>query len=172
MIAERTRALGLAGKVAVSHAFCLGMVDEPEAGRLIDLLREERIAIMTTAPGDRPTPPVRRLREAGVTVGAGSDGVRDAWTPFGNADMLERAMLIAYRNGFRTDALVHGALDVVTRGNASVLGLARLRPRGRRPRRLRGTAGRDARRAGRDAPAAHLVISGGRVIARNGQCVL
>ena len=63
---------------------------------------------MTTAPGDRPTPPVRRLREAGVAVGAGSDGVRDAWTPFGNADMLERAMLIAYRNGFRTDALVHG----------------------------------------------------------------
>ena len=95
MIAERTRALGLGGKVAVSHAFCLGMVDEPEVGRLIDLLREERIAIMTTAPGDRPTPPVRRLREAGVTVGAGSDGVRDAWTPFGNADMLERAMLIA-----------------------------------------------------------------------------
>ena len=78
---------------------------------------------MTTAPGDRPTPPVRRLREAGVTVGAGSDGVRDAWTPFGNADMLERAMLVAYRNGFRTDRLLHDALDIATRDNAAVLGL-------------------------------------------------
>ena len=43
---------------------------------------------------------------------SGSDGVRDAWTPFGNADMLERAMLLAYRSGFRTDdLLVHAALD-------------------------------------------------------------
>ena len=123
MIAERTRALGLAGRVAVSHAFCLGMVEEGELMALLDLLREERIAIMTTAPGDRPSPPVRRLREAGVTVGAGSDGVRDAWTPFGNADMLERAMLVAYRNGFRSDPLLHDALDIATRGNASVLGL-------------------------------------------------
>jgi cytosine/adenosine deaminase-related metal-dependent hydrolase len=40
MIAERTRALGLAGKVAVSHAFCLGMVDESRLASLLDLLRE------------------------------------------------------------------------------------------------------------------------------------
>ena len=54
----------------------------------------------------------------GVTVGAGSDGVRDAWTPFGNADMLERAMLLAWRNGFRTDPLLHATLDVVTQSGA------------------------------------------------------
>ena len=172
MIAERTRALGLGGRVAVSHAFCLGMVDEPEAGRLIDLLREERIAIMTTAPGDRPTPPVRRLREAGVTVGAGSDGVRDAWTPFGNADMLERAMLIAYRNGFRTDALVHGALDVVTHGNASVLGLARYGLAVGDRADFVVLPGETLGELVAMRPPRALVISGGRVIARNGQCVL
>jgi cytosine deaminase len=123
MIAERTRALGLAGRVAVSHAFCLGMVDDVEQGQLIDLLVENRIAIMSAVPGDRALPPVRRLRAAGVTVFSGSDGVRDAWTPFGNADMLERAMLLAYRSGFRTDELLHATLDVVTRGGATVLGL-------------------------------------------------
>ena len=42
---------------------------------------------MTNAPGDRPMPPLRRLRAAGVTVCSGSDGVRDAWTPFGTIDI-------------------------------------------------------------------------------------
>jgi cytosine deaminase len=172
MIAERTRALGLGGKVAVSHAFCLGMVDEPEAGRLVDLLREERIAIMTTAPGDRPTPPVHRLREAGVLVGAGSDGVRDAWTPFGNADMLERAMLIAYRNGFRTDALVHAALDVVTRGNAAVLGLDRYGVAVGDRADLVVLPGETLGELVAMRPPRVCVISGGRVIARDGRCVL
>ena len=172
LIAERTRALGLGGKVAVSHAFCLGMVDEPEVARLVDLLREERIAIMTTAPGDRPTPPVRRLREAGVTVGAGSDGVRDAWTPFGNADMLERAMLIAYRNGFRTDALIHGVLDVVTRGNAAVLGLARYGLAVGDRADLVVLPGETLGEVVAMRPPRAFVVSGGRVIARNGQCVL
>jgi cytosine/adenosine deaminase-related metal-dependent hydrolase len=172
MIAERTRALGLGGRVAVSHAFCLGMVDESEAARLVDLLRAERIAIMTTAPGDRPTPPVRRLREAGVTVGAGSDGVRDAWTPFGNADMLERAMLIAYRNGFRTDALVHAALDIVTRGNASVLGLEGygLDPGSRADFVV--LPGETIGEIVAMRPPRALVVSGGRVVARDGQCVV
>jgi cytosine/adenosine deaminase-related metal-dependent hydrolase len=172
MIAERTRALGLGGRVAISHAFCLGMVEEPEVGHLIDLLREERIAIMTTAPGDRPTPPVRRLREAGVTVGAGSDGVRDAWTPFGNADMLERAMLIAHRNGFRTDALIHGALDVVTRGNATVLGLARYGLVVGDRADFVVLPGETLGELVAMRPPRAFVVGGGRVIARNGQCVL
>lgn len=172
MIAERTRALGLAGRVAVSHAFCLGMVEEGELMALLDVLREQRIAIMTTAPGDRPSPPVRRLREAGVTVGAGSDGVRDAWTPFGNADMLERAMLVAYRNGFRSDPLLHDALDIATRGNASVLGLTGygLAPGDRAD--LVVVPGESLGEIIAMRPPRALVLSGGRVVARDGRCAL
>ena len=147
MIAERTRALGLSGNVSISHAFCLGMVDDVELGRLVELLVENRISIMSNAPGDRPMP-LRRLCEAGVTVFSGSDGVRDAWTPFGTADMLERAMLLAYRNGFRTDELLHSTLDIVTRGGATVLGLQGYGLDGWMPRRLRRHSRRDARRAG------------------------
>ncbi len=171
MIAERTRALGLAGKVAVSHAFCLGMVDEGLLEGLVALLREQRIAIMTTAPGDRPTPPVRRLREAGVTVGAGSDGVRDAWTPLGNADMLERAMLVAYRNGFRADPLLHDALDIATRGNAGVLGLAGYGLEVGCRADLVVVPGETLGEIVAMRPPRALVISGGRVVARDGQCV-
>jgi len=170
MIAERTRALGLAGRVAVSHAFCLGMVDESRLAALLDLLREQGIAIMTTAPGDRPTPPVRRLREAGVTVGAGSDGVRDAWTPFGNADMLERAMLIAYRNGFRADPLLHDALDIATRGNAAMLGLEGYGLAVGCRADLVLVPGETLGEIVAMRPPRALVIGGGRVVARDGQC--
>lgn len=172
MIAERTRALGLAGKVAVSHAFCLGMVDESHLARLLDLLREQRIAIMTTAPGDRPTPPVRRLREAGVTVGAGSDGVRDAWTPFGNADMLERAMLVAYRNGYRADPLLHDTLDIATRANARVLGLEGYGLEVGCRADLVVVPGETLGEIVAMRPPRTLVVSGGRVVARDGQCVV
>jgi cytosine/adenosine deaminase-related metal-dependent hydrolase len=172
MIAERTRALGLAGKVAVSHAFCLGMVDESRLASLLDLLRELRIAIVTTAPGDRPTPPVRRLREAGVTVGAGSDGVRDAWTPFGNADMLERAMLVAYRNGYRADPLLHDALDIATRANARVLGLEGYGLEVGCRADLVVVPGETLGEIVAMRPPRTLVVSGGRVVARDGQCVL
>jgi cytosine/creatinine deaminase len=170
MIAERTRALGLAGKVAVSHAFCLGMVDEGELDGLLALLRDQRIAIMTTAPGDRPTPPVRRLREAGVTVGAGSDGVRDAWTPLGNADMLERAMLVAYRNGFRADPLLHDALDIATRGNAGVLGLEGYGLEVGCRADLVVVPGETLGEIVAMRPPRALVVSGGRVVARDGRC--
>jgi cytosine/adenosine deaminase-related metal-dependent hydrolase len=172
MIAERTRALGLAGKVAVSHAFCLGMVDESRLASLLDLLREQRIAIMTTAPGDRPTPPVRRLREAGVTVGAGSDGVRDAWTPFGNADMLERAMLVAYRNGYRADPLLHDTLDIATRANARVLGLESYGLEVGCRADLVVVPGETLGEIVAMRPPRTLVVSGGRVVARDGQCVV
>jgi cytosine deaminase len=172
MIAERTRALGLAGKVAVSHAFCLGMIDESQLAALLDLLREQRIAIMTTAPGDRPTPPVRRLREAGVAVGAGSDGVRDAWTPLGNADMLERAMLVAYRNGFRADPLLHDALDIATRGNARVLGLVGYGLEVGCRADLVVVPGEALGEIIAMRPARALVVSGGRVVARDGLCVV
>jgi cytosine/adenosine deaminase-related metal-dependent hydrolase len=172
MIAERTRALGLAGKVAVSHAFCLGMVDESRLASLLDLLREQRIAIMTTAPGDRPTPPVRRLREAGVTVGAGSDGVRDTWTPFGNADMLERAMLVAYRNGYRADPLLHDTLDIATRANARVLGLESYGLEVGCRADLVVVPGETLGEIVAMRPPRTLVVSGGRVVARDGQCVV
>ncbi len=93
LIIERTRALGMAGRVMISHAFCLGMPDPAIVDPLIAALADAGIAIMTTGARSRPAPPVKRLVEAGVVVCAGSDGIRDTWGPYGNADMLERATL-------------------------------------------------------------------------------
>lgn len=124
-IAQHAQAAGLAGRVAVSHAYALGEVDASTARRTADVLARAGVAIMTNAPGARPFPPVRLLREAGVTVFAGSDNIRDAWWPYGNGDMLQRAMLVGYRSGFYTDDDLRVALELVTQAGAQVLGLER-----------------------------------------------
>ena len=123
LIVERTKALGLQGKVTISHAFCLGMTDQDYVAALIDALAEARIHILTTAPASRPAPAVKRLIEAGIVVAAGSDGVRDTWGPYNNPDMLERAFLVGLRNNLRRDDEVALALDTCTYGGARMMGL-------------------------------------------------
>ena len=54
----------------------------------------------------------------------GSDNIRDAWSPFGNGDMLERAMMIGYRANFRHDEELALAYEMVTAAAARVLGIA------------------------------------------------
>lgn len=124
LILERTRALGLQGRVMISHAFCLGDIGPAYAGRLGEMLAREKVAIMTTAPLARACPSLALLTSLGVIVCSGSDGVRDTWGPFNNADMLERAMLLAQRNGFRRDDDLELALDCCTFGGARALGVA------------------------------------------------
>ena len=123
LICERTRALGLKGMVTISHAFCLGSPDRDLVDPLIAQLADLDIAIMTTGPASRPAPPVKRLVDAGIRVCSGSDGIRDTWGPYGNADMLERAMFVGLRNNFRRDDELAIALDVCTTHGARVMEL-------------------------------------------------
>ena len=123
LIVERTRALGLAGKVTISHAFALAEVPEPRLGLLVERLADQRVSLTTVAPGNRPPLPLSRLRAAGVTVGLGCDGVRDLWSPWGDGDPLGRAALLAWRAGARRDQDLAVALEVATVGGAGVLGL-------------------------------------------------
>nr|WP_314466589.1 amidohydrolase family protein [uncultured Novosphingobium sp.] len=122
-IAARTRALGLGGRVTVSHAYALGDVELPVLDTIARALADAGVAIMTNAPGDRAFPPILRLREHGVRVFAGNDNIRDAWWPYGNGDMLQRAMLIGYRSGFYRDEDLAVALAMATTEAAVSLGL-------------------------------------------------
>ncbi len=115
---ERIRALSMQGKVAVSHAFCLGHSDWNMTQALIDTCAELDVPILTTAPPSHVVPSLKRLRAAGVRFGAGIDGFRDTWGPYGNGDMLERAMLLGMKNNLRRDDELLMALDVCTTGGA------------------------------------------------------
>ena len=122
-IAARTRALGMEGHVAVSHAYGLGDIPADALKKTADLLARAGVAIMTNAPGARPFPPVALLRNAGVTVFSGNDNIRDSWWPYGDGDMLGRAMMIGYRSGFYTDQELRIAFELVTLAGAKALGL-------------------------------------------------
>ena len=123
-IAERTIAASLQGRVAVSHAFCLGELDDADFGRTAELLARAEISIMTNGPGPVPMPPVKRLQAAGVRVFCGSDNIRDAWSPFGNGDLIERAGIICDRQDFRADDDLERAFALVTEASGAVLGRA------------------------------------------------
>lgn len=122
-IADMTAAHGLQGQVLISHAYSLGAFPPADLMPLADRLAELRISVMTCAPPNVTVPPVAMLRSRGVNVCSGSDGIRDAWSPMGNGDMLERAMLIALRFGWSKDEDLAMAFDVVTQGGACALGI-------------------------------------------------
>lgn len=122
LIAERTRALGLQGRVTISHVFCLGMIDDGYLNRLIELLLEERINIMSLGSGNGNFPPLKRLHDAGITLCTGTDGVRDTWGPYNSYDLLDRLKFLGYRCGFRKDEEVEFLLGIATTGGAQVMG--------------------------------------------------
>lgn len=122
LIAERTAALGMAGRVTISHAFALGASnDDATVGRPVDLLAANDIAVATVAPSGTGVLPIRRLTEAGVRVGLGQDGMRDHWSPYGNADLLDRTWQLAFTQGFRPDELIEYCLAVASVGSRSVI---------------------------------------------------
>jgi cytosine/adenosine deaminase-related metal-dependent hydrolase len=121
LIAERTRVLGMQGRVTISHAFALSTVEPSRLAMLVDALAADDIAVTTVAPGLREPLPLPVLRAAGVRVGLGQDGIRDYWSPYGTGDMLERAWQLAYRSGYRHDDLVESCVDVASRGGRSCI---------------------------------------------------
>jgi len=123
LIADRTAALSMGGRVAVSHAYAFGDLNDHQQDLLVDRLAHAGVAIVTGAVYSFPVPPVKKLRAAGVTVACGHDGIRDLWGPYGSGDMLERAMHLAYRSTFRSDPDIELALEAATIGGRRLLGL-------------------------------------------------
>lgn len=167
-IAARTKAAGLGGRVAVSHAFALGSVPTARAAEAADTLADAGIAIMSHGPGAATIPPLLLLREHGVTVFGGSDNIRDAWSPFGNGDMLDRAMMIGYRANFRHDHELAVAYDMVTSAAARALGLADYGLRVGGPADFVAVEAGSIAEAVAARPRRKLVVKAGRVLARDG----
>jgi len=170
LIAERTKSFGFQGRVVISHALCLGGVEDAYLSRLIEMLLENDIAIMSHGPsGLRPVPSVKRLRDAGVRMCSGNDGIRDAWGPLNMPDMLLRAFLIAYRNNFRRDDEIEMVLDIITQGGADVMGDESygLAPGCAADFVL--VSGENHVEAVIDRPARSLVVKNGRIVARDGE---
>jgi cytosine deaminase len=167
-IAERTIAAGLKNRVAVSHAFALGSVDTGTAARTADVLAKAGVAIMSHGPGGAPIPPLGLLRQHGVEVFGGSDNIRDAWSPFGNGDMLERAMIIGYRANFRHDHELQLAFEMVTGAAARILGVADYGIAVGGPADFVAVEAGSVAEAVATRPRRKLVFKGGKIVAKDG----
>ncbi|MEV0449977.1 amidohydrolase [Streptomyces sp. NPDC050600] len=168
-IIDRTRALSLAGKVTVSHVFCLPALSDRDLGAIAADLGAQDIALTTVAPSDSLVLPIARLREHGVRVGLGSDGVRDSWSPFGNADMVHRAHLLGWVTDVRLDDELSDCYGVAANGGADVMGLPHADLRPGAPADFVLVRGECLPQVVVDMPRRDLVVHGGVVVARDGE---
>ncbi|MDQ8702918.1 amidohydrolase [Streptomyces sp. LHD-70] len=170
-IIERTRALSLRGKVTVSHVFCLPGLSDAELGTMAADLSDLDISLTTVAPNESLVLPVGKLQEHGVRVGLGSDGVRDSWSPFGNADMLHRAHILGWVTDVRLDDELNHVYDVAAHGGSDVMRLDRADLKPGAPADFVLVKGEGAPQVVVDMPQRDLVVHGGRVVARDGELV-
>ena len=148
-------------------------VDEARLGGLVEKIVDNDIAIMSHGPGGhRLILNIRNQCAAGVRLISGNDGVQDAWNPLQRPDMLERAYIMAYRNNLRRDNDIEDVIDIVTYGNATVIGD---RKYGLREGGSADLVLVDAEThvvAVGHRPPRYLVMKRGRITARNGECLV
>lgn len=167
-IVDFTEKFGRQGRTIISHAYCLGQATAVRLDKIAKRLAEAGISIMTTAPADTPAPPVLDLRAAGVNVCMGSDGIRDAWSPLGTGDMLDRALFLCLRFDLAKDAELAAAFDCVTQGGAHAIGLRDYGLAVGRPANLVLVDAANVGIAIAERRADRTVIAQGRVVAENG----
>jgi cytosine deaminase len=168
LIIERVLRHGLEGRVAVSHGVAIVEVDSNQSERISEGLAEAQISLLTATVYNTPVLPIAQLRERGVNVGAGNDGVRDLWGPYGNGDMLDRTFHLAYRSGFRTDEQIASAFDVAVNGGAIALGREPVRIEPGFPADFFLIDAASIGEAVASRPPRRLVLKNGKVVARHG----
>ena len=170
-LAERARAAGLEGRVTVSHGFCLGACPDDVFERLAGAMAEAGMSLVTHGGGASPLPPVKKLRERGVEVFIGNDDVRDTWAPYGNGDLLIRAMLLSWRSGFRADGDLAIAFDCATAAARRVFGHDDRGIAVGAPADLFTVHAETLGEAVAQHPPRGLVFKGGQLVARDGTCL-
>ncbi|MCP1183857.1 amidohydrolase family protein [Paenibacillus sp. 1781tsa1] len=114
--AELTREAGLQHRTAVSHAYCLGEQTESDVQPTLDVLKHAGVTLVSSVPIDRPMPRGSQVLDTDVNFMLGSDNIRDAWSPFGNGDMLQRASRMAERENWVSDDRLLGTYAWVSNG--------------------------------------------------------
>jgi len=135
-LAYETQRLGLQGRVAGSHLTSMHSMDNYYVSKLIPLMVEAGVAaipnplINIMLQGRHDSYPKRRgqtrvpeLRDAGITVGFGSDCVMDPWYSLGKADMLDVAFMGLHVGQLSSRADMKWCFDAVTVNSASIMAL-------------------------------------------------
>ena len=124
---ERTTAGHLCAMAAWEDDYAAGLIARAAAAG-VQVVTNPPTNLMLQGRADseprrRGIPRVKELLAAGVTVAAGQDCVDDAFYPFGNADPLQVALIVAHAAQLGTPAEIAAALRMVTDDAARVLRL-------------------------------------------------
>jgi cytosine deaminase len=135
-IAQKAINTGYQGRVSLGHVTSLGALTMEELKPIADLLCKADISVVTLPATDlylggrkdaknqrRGLTPVRALRNAGVNVAYSSNNVRNAFTPFGKADMLVIGNMLAHVIQFGTPEDQAAVLDMGTKNAARAIGI-------------------------------------------------
>jgi cytosine deaminase len=135
-VAERALAEGYIGRVTLGHVTALGALPPEHLGPLAEQLARAEISVVTLPATDlylggrndthnvrRALAPVRALRAAGVNVAYASNNVRNAFTPFGNADPLEIGLLLLAGGHMAGRSDVRAVFEMATINAARALGI-------------------------------------------------
>ena len=172
LIVDRTRRSGLTGRVNVAHGFALGELPPGRQEELLAQFAELGISWSTVAPIRSAPLPRRRMRELGMVLGLGTDGIRDLWSPYGDGDLLRVALDFARLHGVRHDEDFEEVLHLATDAAGPFVGRegAGLVPGARADVALLDAE--NPADALVRAPRRETVLAGGRVVVEAGELLL
>lgn len=135
-ICDLTIERGMQGRVTLGHVTTLGSLDLEEASLLFAKIAHAGITIMPLPATDvylngrndeknvrRGMAPVRQMLEHGVNVAFASNNIRNAFTPFGNANLLLIGYLLAETQFMGSAEQQRAVLDMITYNAAKCLGI-------------------------------------------------
>ncbi len=136
-IAEVTARSGMGGRVTLGHMTSLAGRPAAERRATMRRLAAAGVAVVPLPATDmhlggradtvavrRGVAPVRELWEAGVLAAVSSNNVRNAFTPFGNADLLDVGLFLAQTGHLSGERDLARVLDMLTEAPARILGIA------------------------------------------------
>lgn len=105
-LCQKTIDEGYQGRVSVGHLTALHALPEEKLTPILELMAKAQISVMALPATDlhlgarndeynvrRAVTPIRKLRDAGVNVCIATNNIRNAFTPYGNGDIFQTAMI-------------------------------------------------------------------------------
>ncbi len=156
----------------MAHGFAVGQLPAARQAELIAAMGEAGITMTTVAPIGAAPLPLHALRDAGVAVGLGTDGIRDLWSPYGTGDLLTLTTQLSRLSGFRYDEDLVTAARIATADAGRFVGRAVHDLVVGAPADVVLVDAENVPDAVVRAPRRALVVAGGRVVARDGEVLV
>ena len=136
LLVDEAENRGWGGRTSAGHVCAMAAWEDDYAARVIQRAAAVGVNVITNPPTNlmlqgredreprrRGIPRIKELMAANVTIAAGQDCVDDAFYPFGNADPLQVALIVAHAAQLGTPTEIAAVMRMVGEDAARVLRL-------------------------------------------------